>query len=169
MSTNARIVVGVDGSPASTAGLRWAARQAELTGSRVEAVTAWERPVAYGGELLWAEDVDWADLAGATQEAAIKEIGDDSSDTWRRVVSEGHPARVLVQASAGAELLVVGSRGHGGFAALLLGSISKHVVAHAACPVLVVHDPQQATPPTAAGHGPSAVHGERPDALAQLA
>ena len=169
MSTSARIVVGVDGSPASTAALRWAARQAELTGSRLEAVTAWERPATYGGELLWVDDVDWAAMADATLEAAIGESGDDGSDTWRRVVTEGHPSRVLVQASVGADLLVVGSRGHGGFTALLLGSVGEHVVAHAACPVLVVPHAQQTSPPAAGAHGASVLHGARPDALAQLA
>lgn len=134
-----RIIVGVDGSPASVAALRWALAQAELTAAEVQAVTSWQMPGQYGFEV-YATDVDWADLAAQTLAIAIKEAGDGALPNVSPQVREGHPAHVLVEASAGAQLLVVGSRGHGGFAGMLLGSVSEYVIAHAPCPVLVVRD-----------------------------
>ena len=139
MTTHPRIVVGVDGSPASVDALRWAARQAELTGSALEAITTWEYPAQYGSEvLLYAQDVNWADLAQTTLATAITEAGSSALTSCIQTVTEGQPAHVLVSASAEADLLVVGSRGHGGFAGLLLGSVSEYVIAHATCPVVVI-------------------------------
>lgn len=138
-TTTARIVVGVDGSPASVAALRWAVAQADLTSAEVQALTSWQIPGQYGFELYTA-DVDWSDVARRTLATAIKEAGDGGPTAVQSVVLEGHPAHVLVNASVGAQLLVVGSRGHGGFAGMLLGSVSEYVIAHASCPVLVVRD-----------------------------
>jgi nucleotide-binding universal stress UspA family protein len=135
-----RIVVGVDGSPASLGALEWAVRQAALTGAVVEAVTAWQVPAIYGGYPVDA-GTDWRANAHAIQDTAVKEaLGDDATALVRRV-AEGHSVRVLLDAAAGAELLVVGSRGHGGFTGMLLGSVSEHVVAHAACAVVVIRTP----------------------------
>jgi nucleotide-binding universal stress UspA family protein len=135
-----RIVVGVDGSPASVSALEWADRQASLTGAVVEAVTAWRFPMTYGGFPVDA-GADWPANAQAAQDTAVKEaLGDEATALVRRV-AEGHPVRVLLDAAADAELLVVGSRGHGGFAGMLLGSVSEHVVAHAPCAVVVVKTP----------------------------
>jgi nucleotide-binding universal stress UspA family protein len=135
-----RIVVGVDGSPASLGALQWAVRQASLTGAFVEAVTAWQFPGTYGGYPVDA-GTDWRANAQAIQETAVKEaLGDEATALVRRV-AEGHSVRVLLDAAADAELLVVGSRGHGGFAGMLLGSVSEHVVAHAPCAVVVVKTP----------------------------
>jgi nucleotide-binding universal stress UspA family protein len=135
-----RIVVGVDGSPASLDALEWAVRQGTLTGAVVEAVTAWQFPAAYGGYPVDA-GTDWQANARAIQETAVKEaLGDDATALVRRV-AEGHSVRVLLDAADGAELLVVGSRGHGGFTGMLLGSVSEHVVAHAPCAVVVVKTP----------------------------
>jgi nucleotide-binding universal stress UspA family protein len=138
-----RIVVGVDGSAASRAAFRWAVRQAELTGATVQAITAWQYPVATGG-YAWAPVavIDDTDL----QEAADKTLADEISEVVgaRTDVKllpqavEGNPAQVLLDASAGADLLVVGSRGHGGFAGALLGSVSQHCVHHADCPVVII-------------------------------
>jgi nucleotide-binding universal stress UspA family protein len=137
--TAGRVVVGVDGSSASTAALVWAARQATLTGAQVEAVTAWHDPEVYGGYPV-AAGTDWAANAHDVLDAAVdRALGATAGAVTRRVV-EGHPVKVLVDASAGADLLVVGSRGHGGFAGMLLGSVSERVTAHAPCPVLVVRD-----------------------------
>jgi len=146
MTTPPRIVVGVDGSPASVDALRWAAEQTELTGGTLEAITSWEYPTQYGSQLMYAENVNWADLAQTTLATAITDAGSSTLTSCTQTVTQGQPAHVLVDASAGAELLVVGSRGHGGFAGLLLGSVSEYVIAHAACPVVVIRHPD----PTAA-------------------
>jgi nucleotide-binding universal stress UspA family protein len=135
-----RIVVGVDGSPASLGALEWAVRQASLTGAVVEAVTAWHFPAAVGGYPI-IDQTDWEANAQAIQDLAVKEaLGDEATSLVRRI-AQGHPVRVLLDAAAGAELLVVGSRGHGGFTGMLLGSVSEHVVAHAPCAVVVIRTP----------------------------
>ena len=130
-----RIVVGVDGSSASRDALCWADRQRSLTGASLEVVTAWSYPTTYGFPVI--ADVDWQQGARTVQDEAVEEALGAAADVTRRVV-EGHAARVLVEAGAGADLLVVGSRGHGGFTGMLLGSVSEHVVTHAQCPVVVV-------------------------------
>jgi nucleotide-binding universal stress UspA family protein len=140
----ARIVVGVDGSPASVAALRWAITQAGLTGAEVQAVTSWQIPGQYGFEF-YSIEADWPDVARRTLATAVKEAGDGGPLDVQSLVLEGHPAYVLVEASVGAQLLVVGSRGHGGFAGMLLGSVSEYVIAHASCPVLVVREQQTAS------------------------
>jgi nucleotide-binding universal stress UspA family protein len=133
-----RIVVGVDGSVSSKAALAWAIRQARLTGSVVEAVIAWEFPVAYGYPVP-VSDVNWEELAGEVVTDAIGEVSSSARGVEiRHKVVEGNAAQVLVDASAGAELLVVGSRGHGGFVEALLGSVGQHCVHHANCPVVVI-------------------------------
>ena len=147
MTTSSRIIVGVDGSPASVDTLRWAARQAQLTGGTLEAIISWEYPPQYGSEYVYMEDVNWADLARTTLEAAVTDaaIGDPSTCTL--TVTEGHPAQVLEMASSEADLLVIGSRGRGGFTGLLLGSVSEHVIAHADCPVVVIRHPRATSSP----------------------
>jgi nucleotide-binding universal stress UspA family protein len=138
-----RIVVGVDGSPASLGALTWAVRQASLTGAVVEAVTAWQLPATYGGYPILA-GTDWQADAQSVQDIAVKEaLGDEATSLVRRV-DQGHTVRVLLDASADADLLVVGSRGHGGFTGMLLGSVSENVVAHAPCAVVVVKSPPAA-------------------------
>jgi nucleotide-binding universal stress UspA family protein len=137
----ARIVAGVDGSPAATAALRWAIGQAELTGAAVDAVIAWHFPVlgasgGFGPELAAMGDL--RKIADHTVAEAISGArGAASGVRVRARVVEGDPARSLLDASAGADLLVVGSRGHGGLTEALLGSVSEYCVRHAACPVVV--------------------------------
>lgn len=138
-----RIVVGVDGSASSLKALRWAVRQAELTGATVDAVIAWQYPAAFHGYGWGAEmmtgDVDYADIAAKTVGDAVSQAVDlDSEAVVHPVVAEGHPAQVLIEAASDADLLVVGSRGHGGFASALLGSVSQHCTHHALCPVVVI-------------------------------
>ncbi|MEU3570720.1 universal stress protein [Kitasatospora sp. NPDC036755] len=143
-----RIVVGVDGSEPSERALRWAVRQAELTGGAVLAVIAWEYPT-YHGARGWFPPAatDEAALEGrARQEAerAVREaVGDDPPVEVRTEARYGSPAGSLVEASRGADLLVVGSRGLGGFAGMLLGSVAQHCTRHATVPVVVVRDPQE--------------------------
>ena len=135
-----RIVVGVDGSAPSRAALAWAVGQAKLTGAEVEAVTAWEFPTTYGYPMT-PLGVSWDDLAQQTAGAAIAEVtGQAQAVRITGQVLEGNAAQVLVKESAGADLLVVGSRGHGGFVEALLGSTGQHCVHHATCPVVVIRD-----------------------------
>ena len=141
-SNGGEIVVGVDGSASSVDALRWALRQAARTGDHVKAVTAWDYPNMYGFPLTL--DLDWeATARQALDESVQQAAGTDHTDVSTAVM-RGNPTQVLVQAAAGAELLVVGNRGHGGFTEMLLGSVSSHVVAHASCPVLVVRHHQDA-------------------------
>lgn len=143
-TTAARIVVGVDGSEPSKAALRWAAGFAAETGGFIDAVIAWQSPSDLGWAYLpgdWRPDQDAEKLL--TQ--AVDEVfGANRPLGLRLTVERGNPAKVLIDQSRNAELLVVGSRGHGGFAGLLLGSVSASCAEHAKCPVLVVHDRQGA-------------------------
>lgn len=136
-----RIVVGVDGSPSSLAALDWAAGQGELTGSSLELVMAWEWPTVYGAPFAFP--TDWnpaADAARVLDEAVTTVRGNHPDVDIQQTVVEGHPAPALVNASRRARLLVVGCRGHGEFAGMLLGSVSEHCVTNAHCPVLVLRD-----------------------------
>jgi nucleotide-binding universal stress UspA family protein len=138
-----RIVVGVDGSASSRAALRWAVRQALDTGGTVDAVMAWHVPVAFS-DYAWAPiSVDeWENVVEDTHKALDAVIGEEVEPTDRHWVTthvvNGHPAEVLLDAAADADLLVLGSRGHGGFAEALLGSVGQYCVHHAQCPVLIM-------------------------------
>jgi len=134
-----RIIVGVDGSGASVDAIKWAIRQARLTGATVEAIIAWSVPVSFGVAMGAVESVDWEANSKEIIDAAVREaVGDGDSDVKITLTSvQGHPADILVEASKDADLAVVGSRGHGGFVGAVLGSVSSHVVAHALCPVVV--------------------------------
>lgn len=132
-----RIVVGVDGSPASVEALRWAAGQADVTGAAVQAVVSWDYPSTSGMEF-GSMDIDWAGNARAALADALHvALGEDASRVTQ-AVTRGHPVEVLVAAARGADLLVVGSRGHVALPGRLLGSVSEHVAARASCPVVVV-------------------------------
>jgi nucleotide-binding universal stress UspA family protein len=138
-----RIVVGVDGSSSGDAALRWAVQQAELTGASVDAVIVWEYPAALGGygmaPVPMFDDSDFPAVAEKTVTEAISTVVDPASHVRVRAqVVEGSAALALLKAAGGADLLVVGSRGHGGFAGALLGSVSQHCVHHARCPVVVI-------------------------------
>lgn len=140
MSTKARpaIVVGVDGSESSKDALRWAAGQALLTGAELHAVIAWRPPITYGYPADYT-DVDFeADARKKLETVADEVLGPNPPVPVRIRVAEGHPAPVLIEAARGADLLVVGSHGHGMFAGMLLGSTSQHCVQHATTPVVVI-------------------------------
>jgi nucleotide-binding universal stress UspA family protein len=135
-----RIVVGIDGSPSSIAALDWALRQAELTGATLEVLMTWEWPASYGWSPV-PNDYDPAHDAETFLEETLKPVrASHPGLSIRSSVQEGHPAPALVEASRDADLLVVGSRGHGEFAGMLLGSVSEHCVTNAECPVLVLRD-----------------------------
>ena len=136
-----RIVVGVDGSPSSKEALRWALWHAGLTGGAVTAVMAWDNPALYNWEIPGPED--FANTTGKALNQTIKDVVPAGSTIEvSEQVAPGHPARALLDAAdeAGADLLVVGNRGHGGFTGALLGSVSQHCVHHANCPVVVVRE-----------------------------
>lgn len=138
-----RIVVGVDGSEHSKAALRWAIKQATLTGSSLDAVMAWRYPASYGLAVV-AGDVDLEGEAKKGLADALSQVGDEVSGvTVRQLVGEGPPAEVLLSVAKDADLLVVGSRGHGGFASAVLGSVSLACVLHSTCPVLVYRDERE--------------------------
>ena len=137
-SHQARIVVGVDGSVAAKAALDWAIRQGARTGAVVEVVTA------YYWFPMPIEDVDFKALATNMVEDAILDAADPGAPV--KIVSkvvQGSPAKVLLKEAAKADLLVVGSRRHGGITEAMLGSVSHHCVHHAPCPVVVVRDPRK--------------------------
>jgi len=115
------IIVGVDGSDSSTAALGWACEQARRTDSTIDAIGAWEWPMSFGAAIPIPDGYDPA--ADAL--------------TMLATVLEGHAAEVLVEASRRADLLVVGSRGHGEFSGLFIGSVSHHCASYAHSPVLI--------------------------------
>lgn len=136
-----RIVVGIDGSPSSIAALRWAASYASLSGGTLEIVVAWDWYKNPGWYTPIVTDLDPEGDARHVIEKAALEIEAEWPDVpiESRVI-EGNPSPTLCDASKGASLLVVGSRGHGEFAGMLLGSVSEHCATHAHCPVLVYRD-----------------------------
>jgi len=133
-----KILVGIDGSEASLAALDWAAGQAALTSSPLEILATWDWPLTYGWAVPLPQGFD-------PQESVQKTLNEAADGVRARYLDieittralQGHPAPVLVEASKGAKLLVVGSRGHGEFVGMLLGSVGEHCAAHAHCPVLV--------------------------------
>jgi nucleotide-binding universal stress UspA family protein len=133
-----RIVVGVDGFESSRDALRWAIHQARLTGAAVEAVTAWQIPPGSG--LIPAADLpDYQDDARIILTEAIAEMCMIDPDVEVRLrVVEGRAGPVLVAAVEGADLLVVGCRGHSGLTGTLLGSVSQYCAHHASCPVVIM-------------------------------
>ncbi|MDP9460833.1 MAG: universal stress protein [Actinomycetota bacterium] len=145
-----RVVVAVDGSAGSTAAVRFALEDAGRRGVPVEAV------IAYRAPELWSD----YNALGSAEEARLRQtLHSDAEQKARAVVDEvaggfagplpdvhihaaqGAAADVLIRESEGADLLVVGSRGHGGFHTMLLGSTSIQCAMHATCPVTVVHSP----------------------------
>lgn len=134
-----RIVVGVDGSEGSRRALRWAIEQAAARGAEVQAVMVWQRTFDYGRGALWPVDVDIAKGAGERLAETVAEVASGSpAVTVEQVVAEGDPGHVLCDYSGEADLLVVGSRGLGGFAELMLGSVSSKCAHHSRCPILIV-------------------------------
>ncbi|WP_439657865.1 universal stress protein [Lentzea sp. HUAS TT2] len=137
------VVVGVDGSPAARAALSWAADEARRRNRPLVVISAWYREpgVVIGplpaeiGMRMTPERVEAAQRA--VVDHAVKDITEVG---LRTVVVHGDPRSELIDASADAELLVVGSRGHGPFVAAVLGSVSSYCVHHALCPVVVVKE-----------------------------
>jgi nucleotide-binding universal stress UspA family protein len=142
------IVVGIDGSEASREALRWAVEEAKLRDARLVAVHAWSfvpaQPLGEPGMLA----VPAGDLAGQLSaesdgaatalDSAVDAASDGAGVEIEKKVVEGDPGEAIISAAAAADLIVVGSHGRTGLKAALLGSVSRHVVDHAQCPVVVV-------------------------------
>ena len=156
------VVVGVDGSAGAREALRWAAAEARLRHTRLRVVHA-SSPGFFsaggagygypyiGGSVDTLPGAGYSDLRQAAEELVerlIIDVGADADDLEidRRVV-DGGPVEVLIHEVAKGDLLVVGSRGHGGFAGLLLGSVSQQCAHHAPCPVVIVPPAKPAAPP----------------------
>ncbi|MGZ4352676.1 MAG: universal stress protein [Gaiellaceae bacterium] len=137
------IVVGIDGSAGSVKALEFALAEARLRGATVKAVEVWHVPASvYSGGGLAPVVTDPEQFAGFAQERLDEVLKATAADAEgveiERVVREGQPAEVLVEEAENAELLVVGSRGLGGFRGLLLGSVGQQCAHHARCPVVIV-------------------------------
>jgi nucleotide-binding universal stress UspA family protein len=136
-----KIVVGVDGSPGSRRALQWAADEAAQRSAEVVIVHAWHLPPGAYVPYVPAAAI----TVGMMQEDSAKLLAEaEASITMpdgirvRHVVVEGSPATRLLEQAADSALLVVGSRGRGGFTGLLLGSVSQQCAHHAPCPVVIV-------------------------------
>ncbi|MBB3158331.1 nucleotide-binding universal stress UspA family protein [Microbacterium proteolyticum] len=132
------IVVGVDASPPAVAALRLAAQLARALDAPLHVVTTWSYPPfsEYSAITVWDPEEE-ADIV--LTESVKGAFGDSPPAGLTREVLEGAPSPALIDVSASSRMLVLGNRGRGGFASLLLGSVSAACVAHAVCPVLVVH------------------------------
>jgi len=139
LPSGGRIVVGVDGSAGSVAALVAAARISQATGARVDAVACWSVPTAVA--LPYAlGTVDLESGARKVLDNAVgAAFGESAPDNVTARLVQGHARQVLLEASDGADMLVLGRRGHGGFPGLVVGSVSQACVAHARCPVLVMN------------------------------
>jgi nucleotide-binding universal stress UspA family protein len=136
------IVVGVDGSPASRTALIWAAAEAADHGADLVVLNVWEHTLPPPAGSVSVSERYVPDPSQRTPEDllnVIKEVlGEDPPLLVQPRLKQGNPAKVLIEESADADLLVVGTRGHGGFKGLVLGSVSQHLAAYAKCPVAVV-------------------------------
>lgn len=141
-SSQTKIVVGVDGSASSKEAIKWAVQQAQLSGAGLEAVIAFDPPIAaYGGLGGLPSDLDLEANSHNVAEKAVSEVLDSMGLNKLEIpirVVENNPSVALLKASETAGLLVVGSSGHGPFARTLLGSVAQRCVHHASCPVVVV-------------------------------
>jgi nucleotide-binding universal stress UspA family protein len=140
-SERQRIVVGIDGSEGSELALEWAVDEARRRHAILDAVTAWQPPYVSG------YPVTTGTFDPRRLEEGAREILDHAVDSVDarglpepigRFVNLGSAATTLIEAAKGADLLVVGTRGRGGFTGLLLGSVSQQVAHHAPCPVVIV-------------------------------
>jgi nucleotide-binding universal stress UspA family protein len=137
------IVVGVDGSPSSRKALTWAAAEAADHGADLVVLNVWEHTLLPPAGTVSVSEHYVPEPSQRTAEELLQvikeELGENPPVLVKPQVKQGRPAKVLIEESAAANLLVVGERGHGGFAGLVLGSVSQHVAAYAKCPVTVVH------------------------------
>jgi len=142
MAVWTQVLVGVDGSEGSQRALQWAAEEARQHEAELHVLSTWSSPapaVGLGYIAMFTESSNLQELTRQLQDDAVRAaLGDQPGLVIKQDVVEGHPAQRLTEASAEADLVVVGSRGHGGFVGMLLGSVSQHVAAHAQCPVIII-------------------------------
>jgi nucleotide-binding universal stress UspA family protein len=136
------ILVGVDGSPGSRKALTWAAAEAADHGAELVVLNVWEHTLLPPAGSVSVSERYVPDPSQRTTDELLKvvkeELGEEPPVLIKAHVKQGRAAKVLIDESANVDLLVVGKRGHGGFAGLVLGSVSQHVAAYAKCPVTVV-------------------------------
>lgn len=133
-----RIVVGVDGSPHSISALRRGAELAAALDKSLEAIATWDFPAMI--DAYYTADWNFDEDAAKTLAAAVDDaFAGKPPEGLRQTVLQGPAARLLIEQSRGAYMLVLGSRGHGGFVGLFLGSVSSVCATHAHCPVLIMH------------------------------
>jgi nucleotide-binding universal stress UspA family protein len=139
------VVVGFDGSESSQHALQWAVDEAKQRNGQLRLVTAWSKPAlawypamleTAAGEIVTEDSPE--KTAETLQAAALKTAEDAGVAATGQVVHNDSAASALLEAAKSADLVVVGSRGHGGFPGLHLGSVPAQVIGHAPCPVLVV-------------------------------
>jgi nucleotide-binding universal stress UspA family protein len=142
VSTWKTVVVGFDGSPSSRKALTWAVAEAADHASDLVVLNVWEHTLLPPAGSVSVSERYVPDQSQHTAEDLLEEIkevlGENPPVLVQPRVKQGNPAKVLIEESADSDLLVVGTRGHGGFRGLLLGSVSQHVAAHAKCSVTVV-------------------------------
>jgi nucleotide-binding universal stress UspA family protein len=145
-TSQTKIIVGVDGSEHAARALDWAMAEAELRDVALRVVSAWHVPAAAYGAPGFAPTSDrsvqetFKEVAEDNAKAAVERARAGGINAAAAVL-QGQPAEVLVEAAADADLLVIGSRGRGGFAGLLLGSVSAQCAHHAPCPLVIVRPP----------------------------
>ena len=142
MSRWQTVLVGVDGSESSHKALTWAAAEAADHGAGLVVLNVWEHTLLPPAGSVSVSERYVPDPSQRTAEDLREEItgvlGEAPPIVVQPRVKQGSPAKVLIEESADVDLLVVGTRGHGGFRGLVLGSVSQHVAAYARCPVTVV-------------------------------
>jgi nucleotide-binding universal stress UspA family protein len=138
-----QILVGVDGSPATRTALEWAGDEAVLHGSEIVALTAYLAPPPPSTGTVSVHEAQSSTEAASKaaqqllMETVMEVLGDDPPVLVQPRVKEGNAAKLLIDLSEEVDVVVVGSRGRGGFAGLLLGSVSQNVAAHAKCTVVL--------------------------------
>lgn len=160
ITSSNRILVGVDGSASSIDALRYAARLADALDAPIEVMVTWIYPglMDYGAVSAWSPEDDARQIA---RDAVAAAFPDGAPARLTTSVANGPTASRLIAESHDAAMLVVGSRGHGGFAGLLLGSVSSACAEYAHCPVLIVHGPHATSPSEVDGSEPAGA-GESP-------
>jgi nucleotide-binding universal stress UspA family protein len=134
-----KIIVGVDGSPSSNAALEWAAQEAEIRGSALELIHAWNYPnLGYGGYVAVLEDFE-KDAAALLDEVVASARKNYPSLKLVSSLIQGPTAQTIMDRAKEADMVVVGSRGRGGFSGLLLGSVGQQLVHHCPAPVVIIH------------------------------